>query len=185
MRQVDAAHAIDLGHQDLELVADVDHVLDSGHTMVGQLGDVDQALFAGQDLDEGAEWHDPRDLARVDLASRDLAGQRTNPIDGFLGVLGVVRADIHRTVVLDVDAGLGLLGDLADDLAAWADDVADLVRVDLDRGDAWGEATDFGARLGDHLSHLVQDHQATFARLCQGLLQDLLGEPGDLDVHLD
>src|SRR5258707_336342 len=66
MRQVDAAHAIDLGHQDLQLVADVDHVLDRGHPMVGQLRDMDQAFFARQDLDEGAERHDARYLACVD-----------------------------------------------------------------------------------------------------------------------
>jgi len=37
MRQVDAAHAIDLGDQDLDLVADVDDILDAGHSMVRQL----------------------------------------------------------------------------------------------------------------------------------------------------
>src|SRR5207302_9907648 len=42
MRQIDAAHAIDLGHQDLQLVADVDHILDGRYAVVGQLGDVHQ-----------------------------------------------------------------------------------------------------------------------------------------------
>src|SRR6266704_1010261 len=121
---------------------------------------MDQTFFAWQDLDERAKWQDPRYLARVDLAGFDLPRERANPIDRLLSVLGVVRADVHRAVVLDIDAGLGLLGDLADDLAAWADDVADLVRVDLDGGDARREAADFGAWLGDHRGHLVQDEQA-------------------------
>ena len=77
---------------------------------------------------------------------------------------------LHRAVVLDVDGGLGLFGDLANHLAAWADDVADLVRVDLDRGDARREAADLGARLGDDRVHLVQDEHAALAGLGQRLL---------------
>src|SRR5579871_4222092 len=110
---------------------------------------MDQTLFTGQDLDERAEGHDARHLAGIDLAGFDLARQRLDPLDGLLGVLGAARADVHRAVVLDVDTGARLLGDLADHLAAWPDDVADLVRVDFDRGDAWCVAADFLARASD------------------------------------
>src|SRR5262249_35420135 len=82
-RQVHATLAIDLGDQHLQLVANFDHVLDARHTIVRQLRDVDQAFLAGQDLDEGAKGQDSGDLASVDLARFDFAGERLDPVDGF------------------------------------------------------------------------------------------------------
>jgi hypothetical protein len=41
------------------------------------------------------------------------------------------RGDLDRAIVLDVDGGAGLFGDLADHRATLADDVADLLRIDL------------------------------------------------------
>ena len=52
-----------------------------GHVVVGQLADADEALLAGQDLDEGAEAHDAGDLAQVQRADLDLAGERLDPLD--------------------------------------------------------------------------------------------------------
>src|SRR5262249_53972795 len=118
-------------------------------------------------------------------AGLDLAGERADPVDGLFGVVGVAGADVDGAVVLDIDGGLGVLGDLADHLAARTDDVADLVGIDLDRGDPRGVLADFLPRLGDDGVHLVEDEQPTFAGLRQGLLQDLLGQPGNLDVHLN
>ena len=86
-RQVDAALAVDLGDQHLDLVADGHDVLDGRDAVVGQLGDVDQAFLARQDLDEGAEGHDPGDLAHVDRADLDLPGQALDPVDGLARVL--------------------------------------------------------------------------------------------------
>ena len=50
---------------------------------------------------------------------------------------GVGGGDVDGAVVLDVDLGAGLGGDLLDDGAALADDLADLVGVDL-HGDHLG-----------------------------------------------
>ena len=52
----------------------------------------------------------------------------------FLHGVGVGRRDVDRAVVLDVDRDAGLVDDALDGLAAGADDVADLVGLDLD---AW------------------------------------------------
>ena len=77
-REVDAPLPVDLGHQDGDLVADVHHILDARDTVVRQLGDVDEPFLARQDLDEGAERHQPRDLAGVDGARLDILGE---PLD--------------------------------------------------------------------------------------------------------
>src|SRR3546814_16180186 len=70
------------------------------------------------------------------------------------------------------------------DLAAGADDVADLRLVDSDRLDARRIRRQFAARLAERLVHLAQDVRAAFLGLLQRRLEDFLGDAGDLDVHL-
>src|SRR5690348_1211742 len=137
-RQVDATLAIDLGHDDHDLVADRYDVLDRGHVVVGELADAHQAFLAGQDLDESAEAHDPGDLAEIQTADLNLAGDAFDHVDRSLGLLAVDGSDLDGAVVLDVDLGAGVFLDLADRGTTLADDVADLLRVDLDRDDARG-----------------------------------------------
>jgi hypothetical protein len=72
------------------------------------------------------------------------------------------RRDLDRAIVLDVDRGAGLFGDLADDRTTLADDVADLLRVDLERDDRRRPLRHLVARVGDDLVHLAEDVQAAF-----------------------
>src|SRR6266536_1677305 len=183
-REVDPALAIDLGHQHRDLVADVHHVLDARHPIVGKLGDVNQPLLARQDLDEGAERHQAGHLAGVDRASLDVLGEALDPVDRLPGVVGVVRADQHGAIVRDVDGALGLVDDLADHLAAWPDDIADAIWVDLDLGDARRVRRQLGARALDRREHLAHDEQPALASLGQGTLHDLGGDAAHLNVHL-
>src|SRR5688572_4884146 len=138
-REVDPTLAVDLGDDNHDLVADGHDVLDGRHVVVGELADPDEAFLAGHDLDEGAEAHDPGDLAQVEGADLDLARQALDPLDRLARVVAVDRRHLDRAVVLDVDLGAGVLLDLADHRAALADDVADLLGVDLDGGDARSE----------------------------------------------
>src|SRR5207247_2656422 len=117
-RQVDPPLAIDLHDDDHHLVADGHDVLDGRHVVVGELADPDEALLARQDLDKGAETHDPGDLAEVQRPDLDLAGEALDPLDRLAGVLAGGRSDLDRAVVLDVDLGLGLFVALADHRAA-------------------------------------------------------------------
>src|SRR5690606_37216384 len=82
--EVDPAEGVDVGDHHRELVADVDHVFHPADPLVGVLGDVHQALLAGQDLDEGAEVHDPLHLAGVDGAHFNVPGQRLDHGHGLL-----------------------------------------------------------------------------------------------------
>src|SRR5581483_11949633 len=114
-RQVDAPLGVDLLHQ----------VLHPAHALIGQVRDVDQPLFAWQDLDEGAEVHQPLDGASILLADLHVLGDGLD--HGQRLVLGrsVGGGDHRPAVVLDVDADAGLVGDLADVLAAGPDERAD------------------------------------------------------------
>ena len=78
----------------------------------------------------------------------------------------------------------GLLDDAADGLAAGADDVADLVGLDLQREDARRVRRQLLARRRQRLGHLAEDVEAAVARLVERRLQDLAGQALDLDVHL-
>src|SRR4029079_17857394 len=150
-----------------------------------ELADADEAFLARQDLDEGAEAHDPGDLAEVERPDLDLAGQALDPLDRLPRVLAGDGRDLHGAVVLDVDLGLGLFLDLADHRAALADDLPDLLRVDLDRGDARREVAHLATGLGQDLGHLVEDRQPRVQRLLQAVADDRLVDALDLDVHLE
>src|SRR4029079_1124930 len=150
-----------------------------------ELADADEAFLARQDLDEGAEAHDPGDLAEVERPDLDLAGQALDPLDRLPRVLAGDGSDLHGAVVLDVDLGLGLFLDLADHRSTLADDLPDLLGVDLDRGDARREVAHRAAGLGEDLGHLVEDLEPSGEGLLQAVADDRLVDPLDLDVHLE
>ncbi len=91
---------------------------------------------------------------------------------------------MHRAVVVDVDLRAGLVLDAADRLAAWADDRADLLLVDLDRLDARRVRREVVVRLRQRLKHLVHDEHPALFGLAHRLRQDLHRQALDLDVHL-
>src|SRR3546814_11990866 len=96
----------------------------------------------------------------------------------------VGRGDLDHALVIDVDLGAGGGDDLADHLAAGADDVTDLRLVDLHRLDARGVRREFFARVIARLGHFAEDMRAAIMRLRQRDLHDLFGDAGAVDVHL-
>src|SRR5438094_2755923 len=182
--EVEAALAVDLDRLDHYLVADVAYLFHAFDAVVRELGDVHQAVLVGQHLYEGAERHDPDHLAFVDPANLHLVGQALDPVDRLLTAFLVDRRDEHATVVLDIDLGARLLGDLADHLASGADDVADLVGVDEDGRDAWRVSAHLATRPRQDGQHLVEHEEARFASLLERLRKYLVGQALDLDIHL-
>src|SRR4029077_9866903 len=181
--QVDAAHAMDLGDDDHQLVADRDDILHAWNAIVGELADVHQPLLAGQDLDECAEVHDPGHLAEVLLANLDVAGQALDPADRLLRRLARGGGDLDGPVVLDVDLGPRLGGDLPDHLAAGTDHVADLVDRDLHGVDARRVWRQLAAAGADHGGHLVENEEARTPSLLERVTHDLRCDARNLDVH--
>src|SRR5438034_365517 len=107
---------------------------------------------------------------------RPLAWRRVlRPLDPLL------RRD-GAAVLLDVDLHLVIGLERADRLAALADHHADLLLVDLDRGNARRVDVQLRAHLGDRLEHLVEDRRAGLLRLRERLLHDLARDARDLDV---
>ena len=143
-----------------------------------------QAVLAREDVHEGAEVHDADDLAVVDAPDLRLGGDLLDA--GHGGVLGVavLAVDAHAAVVFHVHLGTGLLDDRANGRATLADDVADLVGIDLQHDHARRVLGHRVAGLREHLVHLAEDMQTRVVRLLEGGLHDLLGDTVDLDVHL-
>src|SRR5436190_2765815 len=183
-RQADLAARVDLEDLDLDLLALAQGVANVLDALVPDLRDVDEAVLAAHEVHEGAEIDDVDDLAVVDLADLGLLDDPGDPLAGRLDLRKVGRRDLDHALVVDVDLGAGLRDDLADHLAAGADDVADLRLVDLHRLDPRRVGRKLFARMVERLGHLAEDVGASLLRLGERGLHDLLGDPGDLDVHL-
>ena len=89
-------------------------------------------------------------------------------------------------VVFDVDLGAGLLDDLADDLAARADHVADLVGGN---GQLFDARCEFAQFCDEKLRCVLRDSVANDMGIClvwpdRRRSLDLFGDAIDLDVHL-
>src|SRR5499426_1633723 len=160
----------------------VAHVADA---IIGDFRNVQQAFGAGEDLDERAEIDDARDGSEVTLSDFYLGGQVANDLHCGFGGLAVRSGDGDPAVVRNVDLGSSFLLDAANDFAAWANDVADLIGIDLHRDDAWRVFADLRTRFGDDFVHLVQDVHSPFPGLLQRLGQNLGVQSRDLDVHLE
>ena len=92
---------------------------------------------------------------------------------------------MHGAVVVHVDLDAGLLDDAANHLAAWSDDVTDLIGRNVNGVNARRVLRHVGARLGDGLLHFADDKEAAAAGLplvstpASGGVVDLLtGRPG-------
>ena len=146
---------------------------------------MEQAVLARGKLDEGAEVFDADNGADVDLAHLGFFDDAENGLLGGFASGALDGGDMHGAVFLDFDRRTRLFLQAADDLAAGADDVADLVDGNLDRLDAGRRLAQLGAGFGDFLEHGVEDEGATFLGLLQGGTEDFGGQALGLVVHLE
>src|SRR3546814_14954073 len=96
----------------------------------------DLAVLAAHEVHERAEFDDVDDLAVVNLADFGLFDDALDPDARRLDLADVGRGDLDHALVIDVDLGAGGGDDPPDHLAAGADGVTDLRRVDLHPLDA-------------------------------------------------
>ena len=143
-----------------------------------------QAIAGAHEVHERTEIGHVDDLAGVDLANFRFGNDADDPVAGGFDLGRIARRDLHGAIVFDVDLGAGGGDDLADHLAASADDVADLVLRHAHRFDARGMGRQTFAGAVQRLGHFAEDVRTAFLGLGQGDTHDLLGDAGDLDVHL-
>ena len=143
-----------------------------------------QAVGSGEELDEGAEIHQPHDLAQVRLAYLGYGCDFADDLHGLAGGSFVGGSDVDCAIVGHIDLDAGLLDDAANHLAAWPDDVTNLIRRNVHGVNARRVLRKGRARLGEGRLHLLEDEQASAARLFERLAHDVRGDVGHLDVHL-
>src|SRR5690606_35189395 len=170
-----------LDHHFLAFGQIVAHVL---YALRRDLRDVNQTVLARQDGDKGAEVDDAGNLALVETTHFRFRSDALDAFDGCVTRGGVFTVDADVAIVIDVDGSTGLFGDAADDRAALADHIADLVRIDLHGGHGRCILGHAFTWLVEHLVHLGQDVKTGFVGLVQGNFHDLFGDALDLDVHL-
>src|SRR4051812_9476726 len=183
-RELDLAALVEADDLHLHRIAVVDHIGGLGDAALGELADVHQPVTRTEEVDEGAEIRGLHHLADVDHADFRLRHDAADPVDRPLRLLDIAGGDGDGAVVVDVDLALGLLDDLADHLAAGADDLADLLLRHAHGGDARRGGGDVVPGAGQRLGHLAQDVQPPIPRLLQRDLHDVGRDGRDLDVHL-
>ena len=94
-----AALLVDLEDPHPGLLTGLDDLARGLDVVLGKLGDVDEALDAGDDLDEGAEGDDLRDLALEDVVRLVLVEDRLPRV--LLGLLETERDPL--AVAVDVE----------------------------------------------------------------------------------
>src|SRR6266849_5401891 len=182
--ELDLAAVVEAEDLDLHLVAHLYHIGDFPDTLRCQLADVDETVLGAEEIHEGAKIDDLDDLAVVDDAELGLRDDAADPVDCRLRGVAVDGGDLDRAVILDIDLGAGNLADLANHLAAGPDHFTDLVLRNGDRRDARRVRADTFAGIGQCLAHLAENVETAILRLTEGDLHDLLGDRGNLDVHL-
>src|SRR5688572_17696011 len=95
-----------------------------------------QTVEARQDLNECAEVDDSRDGTEIGLSDLGFSGKRLDTCDGTLGSLAVCGRDKNGSVIRNIDLRTRLFGDRANRRTALTDDVADLLRIDMQRDDS-------------------------------------------------
>src|SRR5713101_9336522 len=184
LAQTNLALAIDLQHLDHDLVAFSEYVGHSAHATSPDLRDVQQTICPGENLDERAKVHHLAHSALVDPADLRFSGNAVDPLHRSSHRVSVLRGDIDRAVVFDIDLDSRFLDDRANHFSAWADDLANLVGLHFKCHDARRVPRHFRPWRGKRLRHLRQDMQPSFPGLVESLLHNLAGDTGDLDVHL-
>src|ERR1039458_9216903 len=131
-------------------------------------------------------------ISQPDSSTRRLMflppGPMIAPIYGVHGNLHALRRDgedVDRAIVLDVNFAAGFLDEALDVLATGSDDRADLLGVDLERGDARGVFADFLAWLGNGLGHFTENREAGDAGFFHGNFHDGMRQAFQLQVELE
>ena len=146
---------------------------------------MDHAVLAGSDLDERAEAGRADDDALKLAVDLGVVGDELDGLARLCDHVLVGAGDVDVAEVVDVDLDAGLVDDLVDRLAAAADDLSDLVGVDLEGDDLGRILGQVRSRSRQNGEHLAEDLQPAVLRLGESLAQDSLVDALDLDVHLD
>src|SRR5207245_5859944 len=149
-----------------------------------QFADMHEPVTRPEKVHEGAEIDYFDNFPGIDHPDFRLGDDPANPVDRGSGRLTIYRGHLDRPIIVDVDLGPCGFGNLTNDLAARTDHLADFLLRDAERRDPRSILADLVPRTGQRFGHFTKDMQAAFTRLGQRDAHNLLGDRGDLNVHL-
>ena len=114
---------------------------------------MDHALNTGDDFDEYAEAHQAGDNALINRADFGAVRDGVDNKDRFLCVVKIQRGNEHLTVFVDVNLAVAFCANLLNDFALFADNVTDLVGVNLGGQHLGRPLGKLLARFGDNRQH--------------------------------
>lgn len=145
--QVDTTHLIDLDYLYSNFIADVDNILYLRYALVRKLGNMNHTIFVRSQLYECTKIHDTDNGTCQNLTRLDVGHDALDDGNCLVDHCLIGAAYSYAAIVLDIDLNAGLLDDLIDYLALFADYIADLLRID-------GDLNDLRSILADGLSRL-------------------------------
>src|ERR1700751_3859119 len=98
---------------------------------------MNETVFSWQNFNKCAEFFDRNYSSMIALADFDLLGHSRDDLFRSVQTIAAGRIDVNGSVVIDVNLCTSLGHDPFDRLAAGADEQADLIRMNLNRFDAW------------------------------------------------
>src|SRR5258708_17680719 len=152
--------------------------------MLGDFADVQDAVGAGEKFDESAELREKNDFAEIGFADFGAGGNLADHRESGIATSPAGGKDGHGAVFEDVDLDAGGFNDGADFLAAWTDEVANLVLRDLQFEEAGSVGRNFLAAFAERLFDDVEDFKTGFRGLRERFAHHLNTDAEDLDVHL-
>ena len=114
---------------------------------------MDHAFHTGDDFDEHAEAHQAGDNALINCADFGAVCDGVDNKDRFLRIVEIQRGNEHLTVFVDVNLAVAFCANLLNDFALLADNVADLVGVNLGGEHLGRPLGKLFARLGNDRQH--------------------------------
>src|SRR5438105_5804841 len=182
--QLDFSAIVEAKHLDFDIVAELDDIGDLADALRGEFADMNEPIPRSKKIHEGSEIDNFNNLAVVDDSDFGFGDDAADPVDRGLCRIPVYRRDLDGPVVVYVDLGPGRLGNLANDLAARTDDLANLLFRDAEAGDPRRVVADGVAGARQSLRHFCKDVIAAVPRLIQRDPHDLLGNRGNFNIHL-
>ena len=145
---------------------------------------MNQTFGCAEEADKRAEIHNLGNRAVIDFALLGFGNNTHNPLESGIAFLFLHGSDFDNTVIGDINFGMSLFDNLADNLAAGADDLADLVNRNLNRDNARRFVGNMRPGFGNSLGHFAQNMNTAFVSLRQSGLHNLFGNGRNFDIHL-
>ena len=144
-----------------------------------------QAFCTWEDFDESTKIYCALDHTQIQFANLGFLSEFTQHAQGLVGGVSVGACNQDGSIIFDSDSDTALFLHSTNGATTGANDVADLVLLDLQLGNARSIRSDVFTGLADGLGHFIENVNPTFASLAQSFCHDFPADGVDLGVHLE